>query len=143
MKTNKVFLVVLVMGLLAVLFATSQKQQASWLPGNPAGSPRGSTEQTTFFIQGAGTVEAEPRAERALEEVPGVLEAKVSYPRRTAVVSYDPDKVEIQQLMGALESVGFKASQAQAKYICPTCQGTYHSAGACLICDASLKPIKK
>ncbi len=140
MKTNKVLIVVLVTGLLAVGLAISQKQQASWLPGSHAGS---GTQQATFLIQGAGTVGAQPRAERVLKEVEGVVEAKVNYPRRTAVVTYDPKKVEIRQLVAALESVGFKASKAQAKYICPTCQGTYHAAGACLICETSLKPIEK
>ncbi|PIQ82764.1 MAG: hypothetical protein COV76_02005 [Candidatus Omnitrophica bacterium CG11_big_fil_rev_8_21_14_0_20_64_10] len=85
----------------------------------------------------------EQLAEMSLREVPGVLEARVDYGRRIAHVVYEPDQVEIPQLIRALESVGFKASPAQAKYICPVCQARYRAAGACLICEVDLEPIQR
>lgn len=99
-------------------------------------------ETATLQIEGAGSVKAEPRAEAALRKVPGVLKAEVDYARRTAVVVYDAKKVEIKQLIAALKSVGFTASPAQSKYICPKCQATYQAGGACLICEASLRPVE-
>lgn len=99
-------------------------------------------ETATLQIEGAGSVKAEPRAEAALRKVPGVLKAEVDYARRTAVVVYDPKRVQIEQLISALKSVGFTASPTQAKYICPKCQGTYQAAGACLICEASLQAVE-
>jgi len=99
-------------------------------------------QTATLQIEGAGSVKAEPRAEAALRKVPGVLKAEVSYARRTAVVVYDPKEVQIEQLVAALKSVGFTASPAQAKYICPRCQAAYQAAGACVICEASLQPVE-
>lgn len=99
-------------------------------------------ETATLQIEGAGSVKAEPKAEAALRKVPGVRKAEVNYARRTAVVVYDPKKVQIEQLISTLKSVGFTASPTQAKYICPKCQGTYQAAGACLICEASLQAVE-
>jgi len=99
--------------------------------------------QVTLRLEGAGTVPAESHAEAALKAVPGVKTAKVSYARRTAAVAYDPEEVKIDQLIAALDSVGFSASPAQAKHICPTCQATYEAAGACLLCEVSLNPISE
>jgi copper chaperone CopZ len=109
--------------------------------GAPAASAE--EEQVSLVIEEAGSVQAEPRAEAALQAVPGVTFAKVSYTRRAAVVRYDPGKVKMDQLIAALGSVGFKASPAQAKYICPRCQGTYQAAGACLICETTLQPVEE
>lgn len=99
-------------------------------------------ERVSLVIEGAGSTQAEPRAEAALRAVPGVTFAKVSYTRRAAVVFFDPEQVKMDQLVAALGSVGFKTSPAQAKYICPRCQGTYQAAGACLICEAALQPVE-
>ncbi len=108
-----------------------------------AGAVSAEQKRISLVIEGAGSVKTEPRAEAALRKVPGVTFVKVSYARRIAFVSYDPKKVKMDQLIAALESVGFKASPAQAKYICPRCQGAYQAAGACLICEATLQPVEE
>jgi len=95
----------------------------------------------TFQIKGMKSEESEAKAGAALKAVPGVTLAKVDYSTRTAVVVYDPAKVKVQELIAALKKAGFTASEAQAKYICPKCQGTYQAGGACLICEATLQPI--
>jgi Cu+-exporting ATPase len=46
----------------------------------------------------------------ALEKLDGVKEAKVSRPERQAVVVYDPAKVSPQQLVDAVNRLGYKAS---------------------------------
>ena len=146
MKKRKILSLVLGVSFLAVFLTLVVKERELSRQVDGAASTRGSATfliEKAGLIEGAGTVAAQPRAERALKAVPGVLEANVSYPRRTAVVTYDSNKVKIPQLVAALESVGFKVSPAQARYVCPTCQATYHAAGACLICEASLKPIER
>ena len=99
-------------------------------------------ERASLNIDKLGTKDAEPKAEAALLKVPGVTKAKVSYPKQSAFVEYDPARVNIGKLVAALQAVGFPASPTQARYICPTCQGTYQAAGACLICQTTLQPIQ-
>lgn len=128
-RVNSVLAAVLAAGILSLTFGGGQVASAD-------------EERVSLVIEGAGSTQAEPQAEAALRAVPGVSFAKVSYTRRAAVVFFDPEQVKMDQLVAALGSVGFKASPAQAKYICPRCQGTYQAAGACLICEAALQPVE-
>jgi periplasmic mercuric ion binding protein len=45
--------------------------------------------------------------QKALERVPGVLDAKVDYNHKTAVVKYDPDKANPSVLVKATTNAGF------------------------------------
>ncbi len=45
--------------------------------------------------------------QKALERVPGVLDAKVDYDHKTAVVKYDPDKANPSALVKATTNAGF------------------------------------
>jgi mercuric ion binding protein len=45
--------------------------------------------------------------QKALEKVPGVLDAKVDYDHKTAVVKYDPDKANPSALVKATTNAGF------------------------------------
>jgi mercuric ion binding protein len=44
---------------------------------------------------------------KALEKVPGVMEAKVDYNRKTATVKYDADKANPSELVQATTNAGF------------------------------------
>ena len=44
---------------------------------------------------------------KALEKVPGVVDAKVDYDRQTASVKYDPDKADLAALVKATTNAGF------------------------------------
>jgi mercuric ion binding protein len=46
---------------------------------------------------------------RALEKVPGVIEAKVDYDHKTATIKYDADKIDPAALVKATTNVGFPA----------------------------------
>lgn len=46
---------------------------------------------------------------RALEKVPGVIEAKVDYDHKTATVKYDADKIDPAALIKATTNAGFPA----------------------------------
>ncbi len=45
--------------------------------------------------------------QKALEKVPGVLDAKVDYDHKTAVVKYDPAKADSSALIKATTNAGF------------------------------------
>lgn len=44
---------------------------------------------------------------KALEKVPGVVDAKVDYDHKTATVRYDPDKANTSELVKATTNAGF------------------------------------
>ena len=44
---------------------------------------------------------------KALEKVPGVIDAKVDYDHKTATVKYDPDKASPSALVKATTNAGF------------------------------------
>lgn len=45
--------------------------------------------------------------QKALEKLPGVLDAKVDYDHKTAVVKYDPAKANSSALIKATTNAGF------------------------------------
>ena len=47
---------------------------------------------------------------KALEKVPGVTDAKVHFDKKTASVSFDPDKVNVAQLTKATADAGYPSS---------------------------------
>ena len=47
---------------------------------------------------------------RALEGLPGVRRADVSFPKKEAVVTFDPEQVRVEQMIEAVGRVGFHAS---------------------------------
>ena len=48
--------------------------------------------------------------EKALEKVPGVIDAKVDYDHKTATVRYDPEKTTPAALTKATENAGFPST---------------------------------
>jgi len=50
---------------------------------------------------------------KALEKVPGVTEAKADYDSKTATVTYDPDKTNVEALTEATANVGYPSSVKQ------------------------------
>ena len=99
-------------------------------------------QKATLNIDGLGGVQGEAKAQAALLKVPGVSQAKVSYPKQTVVVTYDPNQVNTGKLVKTLQDAGFPASPIQAKYICPHCQAVYQAPGACIICQAALQTME-
>jgi mercuric ion binding protein len=75
-------------------------------------SPALAGEPRTAVLQVAGmTCSLCPiTVRKALERVPGVLEAKADYPTRRAEAKYDPDRTSPQALAAAVNEVGFTAT---------------------------------
>ncbi len=51
---------------------------------------------------------------KALEKVPGVIEAKVDYDHKTAIVKYDGDKTNTLALVKATTNAGFPSTVQSA-----------------------------
>ena len=47
---------------------------------------------------------------KALENVPGVIEAKSSYDTKSATVTFDPDKTSIEALIKATANAGYPST---------------------------------
>lgn len=47
---------------------------------------------------------------KALEKVPGVIEAKSEFKNKTATVTFDPDKTNVAALTGATADAGYPSS---------------------------------
>ncbi len=47
---------------------------------------------------------------RALNKVPGVIEAKAEFKTKTATVTYDPSKTNVEELMKATANAGYKST---------------------------------
>jgi copper chaperone CopZ len=61
--------------------------------------------------------------EKALKEVPGVLEVKLDIDKALAVVHYDPAKTKPEALVAAVNATGYQAELAKAgsgSHACPT-----------------------
>jgi mercuric ion binding protein len=49
-------------------------------------------------------------ARKALERLDGVSKVEVSYEKQRAVVTYDPDRVTVEQLIAAVRQLGYTAT---------------------------------
>ncbi len=47
---------------------------------------------------------------KALEKVPGVIEAKADYETKTATVTFDPDKTTVDKLTAATKNAGYPST---------------------------------
>ena len=69
------------------------------------------TPQTTVLdVQNMTCSMCSVTVRKALENVPGVVEAKVDYDHKTATVKYDADKTNPSTLVKATTNAGFPSS---------------------------------
>ncbi len=52
---------------------------------------------------------------KALEKVPGVIEAKSDFPSKTATVTFDPARTSVPALVEAVKNAGYEAIPRQGK----------------------------
>jgi P-type Cu+ transporter len=71
-------------------------------------------EQATLALEGMTCASCAARIERTLNKLEGV-EATVNYATETAAVRYDPAVVAPEQLLGAVERIGYHAAPAAAR----------------------------
>lgn len=65
---------------------------------------------TTFVVRGMDCGGCVVGVRKVLTRLPGVAKADVSYEKRTAVVTYDPRKVTVEQMVAAIKTLGYTAT---------------------------------
>ncbi|MGE5628220.1 MAG: heavy metal translocating P-type ATPase [Solirubrobacterales bacterium] len=67
----------------------------------------------TLKIQGMTCAACAKAVERAVKKVPGVLEANVNFATENLNISYESDKIRIQEIKKAVEKAGYKALEEE------------------------------
>jgi len=78
-------------------------------PHTSALATEGAGQVTDLAIEGMTCASCVARVEKKLTRLPGVAEASVNLATEKARVSYDPTSVTLPQLVGAVESAGYRA----------------------------------
>jgi mercuric ion binding protein len=69
----------------------------------------GETRTATLHVEGMTCASCPLTVKQILKKQPGVSEASVDYKSQLAKVSFDPDKVQAEQLAKAVTDFGFPA----------------------------------
>ncbi len=69
----------------------------------------------TLDVQGMYCAVCPLTVSRALKKVPGVIEAKASYPDKSATVTYDDAKTRIDELVKATAGAGYPSAPRSSK----------------------------
>lgn len=69
----------------------------------------------TLDVQGMYCAVCPLTVGRALKKVPGVIEAKASYPDKSATVTYDDAKTGVDQLIRATAGAGYPSAPRKAQ----------------------------
>ncbi|MGH8584060.1 MAG: mercury resistance system periplasmic binding protein MerP [Gammaproteobacteria bacterium] len=75
------------------------------LPGNP--------QTVTLSVKNMSCPVCPITVRKALEQLPGVTDAKVDLDTKTATVTYDPDKADTDALIKATTDAGYPSSLNQ------------------------------
>jgi periplasmic mercuric ion binding protein len=76
----------------------------------PASLFAGSLQTVTLTVQNMTCAVCPITVKKALERVPGVTEARVEFDKKTASVSFDPDKASPAALTKATAEAGYPSS---------------------------------
>ena len=73
--------------------------------------PKG--EEITFKIEGMHCTSCAMNIDGELEDTDGVLDVSTSYAKSVAKVTYDPEKVAKKDLVKAIKTAGYAATEAE------------------------------
>ncbi len=74
-----------------------------------AWSAQGNLKQVTLRVEGMYCAACPATVRLALKRLPGVVNAKVSYKEKKATISYQPEKVTVEQMIKAIKNSGYGA----------------------------------
>jgi mercuric ion binding protein len=80
------------------------------LLGVPMSAFAGTPQTAVLDVQNMTCSMCSITVHKALEKVPGVIDAKVDYDHKTATVNYDADKTNPDALMKATTDAGFPST---------------------------------
>ena len=87
-----------------------RKLLASLLIGLPVAAFAATPQTAVLDVQNMTCSMCSITIRKALERVPGVIDAKVDYDHKTAIVKYEPDKVSPPALVKATTNAGFPST---------------------------------
>jgi mercuric ion binding protein len=87
-----------------------RKLLASLLICLPTATFAGTPQTAVLDVQNMTCSMCSITIRKALEKVPGVIDAKVDYDHKTAIVKYDPDKANPSTLVKATTNAGFPST---------------------------------
>ncbi len=76
----------------------------------PSQQTQHNIQQVSLDVQGMSCALCPITIRKKLEKTPGVIEAKVDFDKKMAWVKYDASKVKSQELVDAINNIGYKAS---------------------------------
>ncbi|HEY2472492.1 MAG TPA: cation transporter [Terracidiphilus sp.] len=85
----------------------TRKLLASLFLGLPVAAFAATPQIAVLDVQNMSCSMCSSTVRRALEKVPGVVDAKVDCDHKTASVKYDPDKADLAALVKATTNAGF------------------------------------
>jgi len=65
--------------------------------------------RTVLALEGMTCASCALRIEKGLKKVPGVKDASVNFATEQATITYDPEQVQIEQMVQKVEAIGYKA----------------------------------
>lgn len=81
----------------------------------PVAAPVAELKKVTLKVEGMTCGGCAIGARKVLERLDGVQKAEVSYEDSRAVVTYDPKKVTVEQMIAAVGKLGYKAMIVEPK----------------------------
>lgn len=69
-------------------------------------------EKVVLKVEGMHCGSCAVAVQMALSNTPGVSKASVSFEQKKAEVEFDPKKTGLEQLLKAIDSMGYRASKA-------------------------------
>ena len=79
----------------------------------PARAPAAELQTVTLRIEGMTCGGCAIAARKVLQRLDGVEKAEASYEKQRAVVTYDPKKVTVDQMIAAVKTLGYAATVVQ------------------------------
>lgn len=76
----------------------------------PSGDAKSSAQSVTIAVEGMTCASCSVAVRTALKKLDGVKDAKVSTADKRAVVEYEPAKVKPEQMVEAINKLGYRAS---------------------------------
>lgn len=98
-------------GLLSVAYAAPVPGPSLQAPAQ-APSQAATPKTVTLAVKGMTCGGCVLSTRKVLTRLPGVAKADVSYEKGTAVVTYDPRKVTVEQMVAAIKTLGYTATPA-------------------------------
>lgn len=77
---------------------------------SPATQPASTRRTVTLSVKGMTCGGCVIGTQKVLTRLPGVAKADVSYEKGTAVATYDPAKVTVEQMIAAIKTLGYTAT---------------------------------